>query len=122
MTAQHPHLAPQQKQRSTSDVIATIATALLAVIAGFLALSLSIFFPMAADPCGSNNCNTDAIGWGYLVTWVGVGVAAIVAIGGIVLAALRRRRMWVWPTVALVLIIVATVIGSLLVGSVTPHH
>jgi len=39
-----------------------------------------------------------------------------------VLAALRRRRMWVWPTVALVLIIVATVIGSLLVGSVTPHH
>jgi uncharacterized BrkB/YihY/UPF0761 family membrane protein len=122
MTAQHPPLAPQQKQRSTSDVIATIATGLLAVIAGFLSLSFSIFFPMAADPCGSNNCNTDAIGWGYLVTWVGVGVAAILAIGGTVLAALRRRLMWVWPTAALVLIIVATVIGSLLAGSVTPHH
>jgi uncharacterized BrkB/YihY/UPF0761 family membrane protein len=122
MTAQHPDFPTQQKQRSTADVIATVATLLLAVIAGVLSLSFSIFFPMAADPCGSNNCNTDAIGWGYLVTWVGVGLAAIVAIGGTLFAALRRRLMWVWPTVALVLIIVATVIGSLLAGSVTPHH
>ena len=122
MTAQHPDFPPQQKQRSTADVIATVATLLLAVIAGVLSLSFSMFFAMAADPCGSNNCNTEAIGWAYLITWGGVGVAAIVAIGGTLFAALRRRLMWVWPTVALVLIIVATGIGTLLAGSVTPHH
>jgi hypothetical protein len=122
MTAQHPHDPPQQEQRSTADVIATIAILLLAVIAGFLSVSFSMFFPMATDPCGTNNCNTDAIGWAYLVTWSGVGVAAIVAIGGTVFAALRQRLMWVWPTVALVLIVATGVIGTLLAGSVTPHH
>src|SRR5271167_683479 len=106
MMAQHPDFPPQQKQRSTADVIATVVTLLLAVIAGVLSLSFSMFFAMAADPCGSNNCNT----------------AAIVAIGGTLFAALRRRLMWVWPTVALVLIIAATGIGTLLAGSVTPHH
>jgi uncharacterized membrane protein len=122
MTTQHPHGSPQQQQRSTADVIATGVALVLAVIAGVLAVSSSVFYPMAADPCGSDNCNTQAISVAYVVTWGGVAVAAIVAIGGTLFAALRRRVMWVWPTAALVLIVVTVVTGVLLAGSVTPHH
>jgi uncharacterized membrane protein len=112
---------PEVKQRSTADTIATVITFVLAAIAGVLSVSFSFFFAMATDSC-SDNCDTSALDWAYLVTWGGVGLAAIIAVGGIIIAASRKRVMWVWPTAALVLIIIAVITGAMLADSVTPHH
>jgi hypothetical protein len=114
--------APQSNQRSKADTVATVAMFVLAAIAGALSVSFSFFFVMATDSCTANNCDTSALDWAYVVTWGGVGVAAIVAVVGIIVAARRKRVMWVWPTIALALIIVAVVIGSQLANSVVPHH
>ncbi|MCV7408259.1 hypothetical protein AWC05_04375 [Mycobacterium florentinum] len=119
MTANDP---PQQRQRSTTDSIATVAMFVLAAIAGALSITFSFFFVMATDSCAGKNCDTSALDWAYAVTWGGVGIAAVVAVGGIIVAAARKRVMWVWPTIALVLIVVAGVIGSQLANSVTTHH
>ncbi|GBG36682.1 hypothetical protein [Mycobacterium montefiorense] len=125
MTAsQDPHVPqpPQHKQRSTGDTIATVIMFVLAAIAGVLSISFSFFFVMATDPCSNNNCDTSALDWAYAVTWGGVGVAALIAVGGIIIAASRKRLMWVWPTIALVLILVAVMIGAQLADSVVPRH
>jgi uncharacterized membrane protein len=113
--------ASQSNQRSTGDTVATVIMFVLAAIAGVLSVSFSFFFAMATDSC-SDNCNTSALDWAYLVTWGGVGLAALIAVGGIIVAASRKRVMWVWPTAALVLIIIAVITGAMLADSVTPHH
>jgi hypothetical protein len=122
MTAhQHPHPTAQQ-QRSTADTIATVVLLVLDAAAAVVSLWFSLFFTMATDPCGPDNCNTAAISWAYLVTWGGIGVAGVIAIAGTAIAAKRRRVMWVWPAAALVLVVVAIVAGVLSAGSVAPHH
>ena len=113
--------ASESNQRSKADTVATVILLVLAGIAGALSISFSFLFVMATDSC-SDNCDTSALDWAHLVTWGGVGLAAIIAVAGIVIAAARKRVMWVWPGVALGLIIVAVVIGALLANSVTPHH
>ncbi len=113
--------ASQSNQRSTGDTIAAVIMFVLAAIAGALSVSFSFFFVMATDSC-SDNCDTSGLDWAYAVRWGGVGVAAIIAVGGIIIAASRKRVMWVWPTIALVLITVAVVIGAQLANSVIPHH
>jgi hypothetical protein len=113
--------ASQSNPRSTADTVATVILFVLAAIAGALSITYSFLFAMATDSC-SDNCDTSALNWAYVVTWGGVGLAAIVAVAGIIIAAGRKRVMWVWPTAALVLIIVAVVIGAQLAASVTPHH
>jgi L-asparagine transporter-like permease len=112
---------PRAKQRSSGDTIATVIMFVIAAIAGALSLSFSFFFAMATDAC-SDNCDTSALDWAYAVTWGGVGIAAVTAVGGIISASARKRVMWVWPTAALVLIIVAVVTGAELANSVVPHH
>jgi hypothetical protein len=114
--------ASQTNQRSTRDTVATVIMFVLASIAGVLSVSYSFFFVMATDSCTGHDCDTSALDWAYAVTWGGVGVAALIAIGGIIIAAARKRVMWVWPTIALVLIIVAVAVGSQLANSVVPHH
>jgi hypothetical protein len=114
--------ASQTNQRSKADTIGTIIMFVLAAITGVVSVSFSFFFVMATDSCSANNCDTSALDWAYAVTWGGVGIAAIVAVGGIAIAAARKRVMWIWPTIALVLIIVAVAIGSQLANSVVPHH
>ena len=122
MTAPHTEPGTAQRQRPTTDIIATIVAFVLAAAAGALSFSISPLFVMATDPCSNNNCDTATLNWAYVVTWGGLGVAAVVAIGGAVFAAVRQRVMWVWPTVALALIVVTFIIGTLLAGSVTPHQ
>ncbi|BAX91498.1 hypothetical protein [Mycobacterium shigaense] len=122
MTAPHSEPETASRQRPSSDIIATIVAFVLAAAAAVLSFSLSPLFVMAADPCDNHNCDTAAISWAYAVTWGGLGLAAVAAIGGTVFAAARRRRMWIWPTGALGLIVVTFAIGTLLAGSVLPHQ
>jgi len=89
-------------------------------IAALGTLGFSFFFAMATDSCGEQ-CNYSALNAAYLVTWGGVAVAVIVAASGVIVAAVRGWMMWIWPTLALVVIVVALVIGVLLANSVMHH-
>ena len=50
-----------------------------------------------------------------------VGVAVLLGASGIIVAAVRGWMMWIWPTLALVLIVAALLIGMLLANSVMHH-
>ena len=79
-----------------------------------------MFFAMATDSCGEQ-CDYATLNAAYLVTWGGVGFAVLVGASGVIVAAVRGRMMWIWPALALVLILAALFIGMLLANSVMHH-
>jgi hypothetical protein len=123
--AQHPAAPtypPVYRPRRHSVVDITI-TSILSAVAGITALGslwFSLLFAMATDSCGKQ-CNYAALNAAYLVMWGGVAVAVIVAAAGTIVAAVRGRVMWIWPTLALGLIVAALVIGMLLANSIMHH-
>lgn len=70
---------------------------------------------MATDSCGTER-NTAAVGAAFLVTWGGVALAVIVAIAGVIVAALRGWIVWIWPTAALGLIVITVGIAVALLN------
>lgn len=106
--------------RSAADRLATVVLAVLAVLAALVSLFISPFFVMATDSCGHTDCRDSLITWAYAVTWGGVALAAVVALGGMISAARRHTRMWVWPGLALLLVVVTFVIGAQLASSAAP--
>jgi len=73
---------------------------------------------MATDSCGTNDCDESKIAWAYVVTWGGVALAVIVAVAGMVIAARRGTAMWIWPALALLLVVAAFAGGFALAVSV----
>lgn len=110
----HPH-------RSVADRLATVVLAAMAVLATLASLFFSPFFVMATDSCGHQNCRDSLITWAYVVTWGGVALAAVVGVAGMIAAARRHTRMWVWPALALLLVVVTFVIGAQLASSAAPR-
>ena len=113
-------MTPQpHAQHSPLDRVATVITAVLAVVAAAASVMISPFFVMATDGCGPDNCHMAALSWAYVVTWGGVALAALVAVVGMVRAARRGTAMWIWPLVATALIAVTFGLGFLLATSVS---
>lgn len=106
--------------RSALDRLGSVVMSVLALLAALVSLFASPFFVMSTDACGPDDCRDSAITWAYVVTWGGVGLAAVVAVAGMVYAARRRTLMWAWPALALVLVVVTFVIGAQLASSVAP--
>ncbi len=104
--------------RPASDRLITMVMGALAVLAAVGSLGLSPFFVMATDACGPDNCDESKLTWAFVVTWGGVALAAVVAVVGLVRAARRGTAMWMWPTVALVLVFVTFAWGFALAVSV----
>jgi hypothetical protein len=96
------------ERHSTIDIIATSLMFVFAVSAGACSFSTSAFWAMGWAEC--ETCNPP-FGWAYLSTWGGIAVATVIASLGVVVAAVRGKVMWIWPTVALALIVVGYVIG-----------
>ncbi len=94
--------------------------ATLTVPATLVSLFVSPFFVMATDSCGHDNCRDPLVTWAYAVTWGGAGVAAVVAVVGMIAAARLRTTMWVWPAIALLLVVATFVIGAQLASSAAP--
>jgi hypothetical protein len=69
---------------------------------------------MATDGCGGtrDKCNDGLIGTAYVVAWGGIDLAIMVTITGIVLVAMKRWPMWIWPVAGLVIFVVGMVIGG----------
>jgi hypothetical protein len=100
-----PALRPAQASKRTRpmDIIVTLVISAFDVVAAFVSFWFSLSWASDKLP--------PRIGWAYLVWWGGIAVAAWIAVVGVVVAAVRGRVMWIWPTVALVLIVVAAAGG-----------
>lgn len=109
-----------QFHRSAADRLASVIASLLAVLAGLSSLFFSPFFVMSTDACGHDNCRDSLVLWAYAVTWGGLGLALLVAALGMIRAARRHTTMWVWPAVALLLVVATFVIGSQLASAAAP--
>ena len=109
----HPH-------RSPADRVASVVLTVLAVLAGSASLLISPFFVMSTDACGHENCRDSLVTWAYVVTWGGLALAAVVGIGGMIAAARRKTRMWVWPALALLLVVGSFAVGATLASSAAP--
>lgn len=112
--------AASQTHRSAADRVASIVLSLLTALATAVSLFFSPFFVMATDSCGHNNCRDSLVTWAYVVTWGGVALGVVVAVAGMITAARRRTAMWVWPALALLLVVVTFVIGAQLASSAAP--
>jgi hypothetical protein len=111
----------QQRRHSAVDVT---LTSILSVLAGFAALGtvgFSFFFVMAADSC-NEHCDPGALNAAYIVTWGGVAVGVVIGVAGVIVAAVRGWRMWIWPASALLLILFALGIGVHLADMVMHHN
>jgi hypothetical protein len=109
------------RRHSAVDISLTVILSALAGLSAVAAVSFSFFFVMATDSCGSRPCNFDALTAAYIVTWGGIGVAVLVGVVGIAVAAVRNRLMWIWPAGSLLLITASTGIGLSLANSVMHH-
>ncbi len=113
---------PPRDHRSPADRIATVVLATVTVLATLTSLFFSPFFVMATDSCGHDNCRDSLVTWAWVVTWGGAAVAAVVAVGGMIASARRRTTMWVWPALALLLVVATFLIGAVLASSAAPGN
>jgi hypothetical protein len=125
-SSQHPAAPPLgpvhgPRRHSVLDITITAIISAFAALAALGSLWFSMFFAMATDSCGEQ-CDDAALSAAYLVTWGGITLAVLVAASGIVIAAVRGWVMWIWPTLALGLIVGALGIGILLANSVMHHN
>ena len=113
--------ANARARHSPIDIVITTVMSVLAAAAGLGSFCYSLFFAMATDACDTPALAA-AIGWAYVVVWGGIAIAVIMTVAGIIIAAVRGRFMWIWPTLALGLIVVSFVIGVLLIGSASCNN
>ena len=109
---------PPSRRRSPLDRAAAVLLSVVAALAGLGSVAFSLFFVMATDSCGPDNCSGSRLVLSYAVTWGGVAVAGIIAVAGTVAAARRGAALWVWPLLALLLIAATFAAGAALAISV----
>jgi len=117
----HHSYVMQPRRHSVVDITLTSILSVVAALAAMGTVGFSFFFVMAADSC-DQRCSYDALNAAYAVTWGGVGVAVLIGASGVIVAAVRGWLMWIWPTLALVLILVALGIGVHLADTVMHHN
>ncbi len=95
---------PQRKQISAADVAISVVLFMFACGVGLIAAYCTLFFAFASDSCGYQNCNDSYLTAAFAVSWGGTAFALVSLLVMIVVAAIRRTMMWIWPTLALVVI------------------
>lgn len=111
----------QPRRHSVVEITLTSILSLLAGLAAAGTVGFSFFFVMAADSC-NQHCDTGALKAAYAVTWGGVGIAVVIGVSGVIVAAVRGWRMWIWPALALLLILGALGTGVHLADTVMHHN
>jgi hypothetical protein len=111
----------QPRRHSVVDITLTSILSALAALAAMAAVGFSFFFVMAADSC-NEHCDAGALNGAYAVTWGGVTVAVLVGVSGVIVTAVRGWLMWIWPALALLLILVALAVGVHLADAVMHHN
>lgn len=114
-------MSDRARTRSVIDTVATLVLGVLAVLAAAGSVVFSSFFVMATDPCGPGQCDMSKLALAYAITWGGAAAAVIGAAVGVVVATRRAKPRWIWPALALVVVIAALAIGSGVASTVNPH-
>lgn len=110
--------APPPPRRGVADTVATVLAGCLLVVAVLGALWSSLFFVMATDSCGINDCRESRLAMAYVATWGGLALAVVTAVAGCIRAARRRTVMWIWPAIAVLIVGAALAAGALLATSI----
>lgn len=101
----------QRKQVSAADIAISVVLFMFACGVGLVAAYATLFFAFASDSCGYQTCNDSYMTAAFAVSWGGTAFALVGSLVMIVVAAVRRTMMWIWPTLALVVIV-----GSFFLG------
>lgn len=92
-----------------ADIFLTVVMVLGMVLLSLFALLMIMLSPMATDRCHPDCGSGVDVAWAAM--WIGLPVGALVATGGVILAAVTRRVMFIWPLIGGVIIGVTTWIG-----------
>ncbi|WP_040871171.1 hypothetical protein [Nocardia exalbida] len=114
--------AAGQRAARTWDVVLAVVLYCVAAVLGLAAAYFTVFFALATDPCGLDNCRTDYLGWAFVVSWGGTAFAIVGVTGMLILAAVKRWYMWYWPVLAIVLIVASFGGGLALASQVYPGN
>ncbi len=95
------------------DVLATVVSAIVVVLAAAAALFLSPFLLMATDSA-DQNADLRPLGWAYAVNWGGVAVGVVGAAPGVHRAVRHGGVMWIWPVLGIVVIGAGFAVAGLL--------
>jgi cytochrome bd-type quinol oxidase subunit 2 len=110
----------QPRRHSVVDITLTSILCVVATLAAIGTVGFSFLFVMATDSC-NEHCAYGALNAAYAVTWGGVGIAVLIAVAGVIFAAVRGWLMWIWPAFALLLILIALGVGLHLADTVMHH-
>ncbi|MGN5237697.1 MULTISPECIES: hypothetical protein [unclassified Rhodococcus (in: high G+C Gram-positive bacteria)] len=102
---------PHSSAPATIDTAVTVLFVIVTIVFAAVAFFVSLLFPMGMDSCGPDGCQEGYLTAAFAVTWGGIAVACIGTVAGIVLAARRRTRMWVWPLLGATTITVVLMVG-----------
>lgn len=117
--AEPPYVAEPQRPLWDPVLTAALTGVLLLVMAG--ALLYSLFAGMATAACSpARPCDSDLINAAYPVTWGGAAVAVLVTIVGVIVAALRRRLLVIWPVIGWVIFLSTYLAGAVMLTSGLP--
>jgi hypothetical protein len=115
---QYPQNAPPRRPFSTVDLVLTPLLGVALLLGSAATFAFSGFAVMATDGCGGTpeRCDFSTINTAYVVAWGGIALALVVGVLGIIIAAVKRKPMFIWPAVGLVILVAAAVIGGYLLN------
>lgn len=111
-----PPLPPPSKSRSTTavtlDIVGTVLGWVALLLAAAGAAFISLFFVMITDSCtGGPECDLDLVEQGAGIVWIGDAAALLTALVGTVICAVKRRYMFYWPLIGVVIVVVGLWVG-----------
>ncbi|BCO36144.1 hypothetical protein BMW24_010690 [Mycobacterium heckeshornense] len=99
------------------DVICTVATLTLVIVAATTTTLPSRLFGFVADVCAADSCAPAPLGinyWIYPVVWGGLGAACAAAVIGPFVSLVKGWYLFFWPLLAVAIVALSSVAGSVM--------
>lgn len=106
-----------KKELDPLDVTLGIVLYFVALVLAACSAYATIFFAFAADSCSYGGKSCDYVGSGMGASWGGAGLGVLVGAVMLPIAAWRRRPLWIWGVVPLILVIGGFLIGYRIVSA-----
>ena len=88
-----------------ADIIVTVVLSAVLVVGSLSAAYTSIFgFAMATDSC-FERCREEYVGDAFVASWGSVVVALLVTPIAVVVSAIKRKPMFVWPLLGIGIVV-----------------
>lgn len=121
---ENPDLPQIRLRLARWDVICTVAILAVLVVVAATTTWISRLFGFLADVCTGEDCppaplNVDL--YIYPVVWGGIGAAIAAAVIGPVVSLVKGWYMFFWPILAIAILVLASLAGSLLTRFSEPY-